>query len=125
LGREKAVNRSDTSFSRLSWFGRVSSPPAAMAMAVAPPAVTMMAMVIIAVTMMAMVIIPVVNRRTKIVLGSSFVDCRHRGGEGARHWSYRKKTTANYSSRKSQFCYFVHGISSTDALSRAILCRLM
>lgn len=87
MGREKAVNRSDTSFSRLSWFGRVFSPPAAMAMTVAPRAVTMMAMLIIAVTMMTMVIIPVVNRRTKIVLGSGFADCRHRSGEGARHWS--------------------------------------
>jgi len=85
-----------------------------MAMTVAPPAMTMMAMVII----------PVVNRRTKIVLGSGFADCRHRSGEGARHWSQSKKTAAKYSSRNSQFC-FVHGISSTDALLRAILGRLM
>ena len=109
---KKAVNRSDTSFSRPSWFGRVSSPPAAMAMAVTPPAVTMM------------VIIPVVNRRTKIVLGSGFADCRHRSGERARHWSQSKKTGAKYSSRKSQFC-LVHDISSTDALLRGILCRLI
>ena len=78
-----------------------------MAMAVAPPTVTMMTMVIIPVTIIAMVIIPVVNHRAKIVLGSGFADWRDGSGEGARHWSYSKKTAAKCSSRESQFC-FVH-----------------
>jgi len=52
-------------------------------MAVAPPTVTMMAIV-----MMTMVIVAVVvNRRTKIVLGSGFADWRHGSGDSARHWS--------------------------------------
>ena len=87
MGREKAVNRSDASFSRLSWFGRVSSSPTAMPIAVAPPTVTMMTMVIVPVVMMAMVIVAVVNRRTKIVPGGGFADWRHRSRVSARHWS--------------------------------------